>query len=61
VPSEKKLVKKAEKSRKKAAKKEYDRNHAQLKRQQAMHGVLLAAQVKRGKKQSRRKSAEARS
>ena len=56
MPSEKKIAKKAEKSRKKAAKKEYDRNHAQLKRQQAMHGVLLAAQLRRGKKQARREA-----
>ena len=54
VASEKKLARRAEKSRKKAAAKEYDRNHAQLKRQQAMHAVLLAAQVRLGKKQARR-------
>jgi hypothetical protein len=51
--SEKKLAKKAEKSRKKAAKKQYDRNHAQLKRQQAFHAILLAGQAKRQKKQAK--------
>jgi len=45
---------KAEKANKRAAKKAYDRNHAQLKRQQAMHASLLAAQSKRGKKQAKR-------
>jgi hypothetical protein len=45
---------KAEKAHKKAARKEYDRNHAQLKRQQALHASLLASQLKRGKKQARR-------
>jgi hypothetical protein len=45
---------KAEKAHKRAAKKSYDRNHAQLKRQQAMHSSLLAAQLKRGKKQAKR-------
>jgi hypothetical protein len=48
---------KAAKAQKKAAKKSYDSNHAQLKRQQAMHGVLLAAQLKRGKKQAKREAA----
>jgi hypothetical protein len=56
VPSEKKIARKAEKSRKKAAGKEYDRNHAQLKRQQALHAVLLAAQVRRGRKQAKREA-----
>lgn len=45
---------KARKAQKKAAKKAYDRNHAQLKRQQAFHVILLAAQVKRAKKQAKR-------
>jgi hypothetical protein len=45
---------KARKGQKKVAKKAYDRNHAQLKRQQAMHASLLAAQVKRAKKQAKR-------
>jgi hypothetical protein len=45
---------KAEKAHKRAAKKAYDRNHAQLKRQQAMHASLLAAQLKRTKKQAKR-------
>ncbi len=45
---------KAEKARKRAAKKEYDRNHAQLKRQQAFHAILLASQRKRAKKQAKR-------
>jgi hypothetical protein len=52
--SEKSVTRKAEKSQKKAAKKEYERNHAQLKRQQAFHAALLAAQVKRNKKQAKR-------
>jgi hypothetical protein len=47
----------AEKAHKRAAKKAYDRNHAQLKRQQAMHASLLAAQLKRGKKQAKRRVA----
>jgi hypothetical protein len=54
--SEKSIARKAEKSRKKAAKKEYERNHAQLKRQQAFHAVLLAAQVKRNRKQAKREA-----
>jgi hypothetical protein len=54
VTSEKKLAKKAEKSHKKAAKKQYERNHAQLKRQQAFDSTLLAGQVKRNKKQAKR-------
>ena len=45
---------KAEKAHKRAAKKEYDRNHAQLKRQQAFHAVLLASQLRRAKKQAKR-------
>jgi hypothetical protein len=45
---------KAEKAHKRAVKKAYDRNHAQLKRQQVMHASLLAAQLKRGKKQAKR-------
>ncbi len=47
-----KADRKAAKAQKKAARKAYERNHAQLKRQQAMHAVLLAAQLKRGKKVS---------
>jgi hypothetical protein len=45
---------KAERAHKKAAKKAYDRNHAQLKRQQAFHAVLLASQLKRARKQAKR-------
>ena len=45
---------KAEKAHKRAVKKAYNRNHAQLKRQQVMHAYLLAAQVKRGRKQAKR-------
>jgi hypothetical protein len=45
---------KADKAQKKAAKKAYDRNHAQLKRQQVMHASLLASQQRRGKKQAKR-------
>lgn len=56
-----KSLRKAEKSQAKAQakadQKEYDRNHAQLKRQQAFHSALLAAQVRRGKKQSKRDGA----
>jgi hypothetical protein len=44
----------AEKAQKRAARKAYDRNHAQLKRQQAFHAVLLASQRRRGKKQAKR-------
>jgi hypothetical protein len=47
---------KAEKAHKRAAKKAYDRNHAQLKRQQAFYAVLLASQLKRAKKQAKRVS-----
>jgi hypothetical protein len=54
--SEKSIARKAEKSRKKAAKKEYERNHAQLKRQQAFHAALLAAQFRRNKKQAKRQA-----
>jgi hypothetical protein len=54
--SEKKLAKKADKARKKAAKKQYDRNHAQLKRQQAFHAVLLASQLRRAKKRDKREA-----
>ena len=54
--SEKKLAKKADKARKKAAKKQYDRNHAQLKRQQAFHAVLLASQLNRNRKQAKRQA-----
>ncbi|HEY1532263.1 MAG TPA: hypothetical protein VGF80_15700 [Galbitalea sp.] len=49
-----KAQKKADKAQKKADKKQYERNHAQLKRQQAFHGALLAAQVKRNKKAAKR-------
>jgi hypothetical protein len=45
---------KAEKAQKKAAKKAYDRNHAQLKRQQAFSATLLASQLRRAKKQAKR-------
>ena len=45
---------KAEKARKKAAKKEYERNHAQLKRQQTFHAGLLASQLRRNKKAAKR-------
>lgn len=48
---------KAQRARKKAAKKAYDRNHAQLKRQQAFHAILLASQLKRARKQAKRDSA----
>jgi len=44
----------AQKARKKAAQKEYDRNHAQLKRQQSLHAILLSSQLKRAKKQAKR-------
>jgi hypothetical protein len=54
MASEKSVARKAEKTRKKAVKKEYERNHAQLKRQQAFHAVLLAGQVKRNKSQAKR-------
>jgi hypothetical protein len=47
---------KAEKAHKRAAKKAYDRNHAQLKRQQAFHAILLASQLRRGKKQAKREA-----
>jgi hypothetical protein len=47
---------KARKAQKREAKKAYDRNHAQLKRQQAMHASLLAAQVKRAKKRAKREA-----
>ena len=47
---------KAEKAHKRAAKKAYDRNHAQLKRQQAFNAVLLASQLRRGKKQAKREA-----
>ena len=43
----------AQKAQKRAAKKAYDRNHAQLKRQQAFHAVLLAGQVRRGNKKAK--------
>jgi hypothetical protein len=49
----KKAARKADKAHKRAVQKEYDRNHAQLKRQLALHGSLLAAQVRRGKKRAR--------
>ena len=45
---------KARKAQKKAVKKDYDRNHAQLKRQQAFHAILLASQLKRNKKAANR-------
>jgi hypothetical protein len=51
-----KADRKAERAHKKAAKKAYDRNHAQLKRQQAFHAVLLASQVRRAKKQAKREA-----
>ena len=54
--AEKKAAKRADKDRKKAAQKEYDRNHAQLKRQQAFHAVLLAGQIRRQKKVARKSS-----
>ena len=47
----------AKKAQKKAAKKAYDRNHAQLKRQQAFHAILLRSQVKRARKQAKREGA----
>jgi hypothetical protein len=47
---------KAERADKKAAKKAHDRNHAQLKRQHAFQAVLLASQVKRGRKQAKREA-----
>ncbi len=45
-----KPARKAQKAQKKAAKKEYERNHAQLKRTQAFSAGTLAAQLKRNKK-----------
>jgi hypothetical protein len=45
---------KADRKQAKADRKEYDRNHAQQKRQQALHSTLLAAQVKRGKREAKR-------
>lgn len=48
---------KADRAQAKADRKEYDRNHAQLKRQQAFHSALLAAQLRRGKKQATRNGA----
>ena len=50
----KRAARRADKADKKAAKKQVDRNHAPLKRQQAMHSTLLAAQVRRGEKQAKR-------
>jgi hypothetical protein len=52
-----KADRKAAKAQKKAARKSYERNHAQLKRQQAMHAVLLAAQLQRGRKNAKREAA----
>ena len=46
----------AEKAHKRAAKKAYDRNHAQLKRQQAFHAILLASQLRRAKQQAKREA-----
>jgi hypothetical protein len=48
---------KAAKAQKKAARKQFERNHAQLKRTQAFSTAALAAQVKRGKSASKQKSA----
>jgi hypothetical protein len=45
-----KASRKARKAQKKAARKEYERNHAQLKRMQMFSAAALAAQVRRGKK-----------
>jgi hypothetical protein len=45
-----KAARKARKAQKKAAKKQYERNHAQLKRTQVFSTAALAAQVRRGKK-----------
>jgi hypothetical protein len=50
---------KAEKTAKKAAKKTYDRNHAQLKRLQAMHAALLASQLRRARKRDKNEKREA--
>jgi hypothetical protein len=49
-----KADRKAERARKRAARKAYDRNHAQLKRQQGFQAILLASQLKRARKQARR-------
>jgi hypothetical protein len=52
-----KADRKAERARTRAARKAYDRNHAQLKRQQAFQAILLTSQLKRARKQARRDAA----
>ena len=48
-----KAQKKAAKTQKKAAKNQYERNHAQLKRTQALSTAAIAAQVKRARSASK--------
>jgi len=51
--AEKKAAKRLRKAQKKTAQKAYDRNHAQLKRQQAFHAALVAGQLRRNKRQAK--------